>query len=292
MHTNRPLLTQSPLLRQTAGSRDPVRHVPTNKTGDYYTALSPAAEELPCWEHRAQLPLCCICFDTDLDGRFYSDKNGELWFEPSSLSPSCRLRRLGAPEGRSMLNDKTITFMGDSLTRYAYLNLAAFLVSGYLIERYAGVPDTEPSLNMQFHFKPEFKGDTEDTNKLLYRAFSKVVETSSHGLNSSETCSSKYDVCGVNVQIPGGGSFNVDFVPLYGLGEGASNITANIKAAIQKGADILFVNHGAWSGPDLVVSDTALWTLVFEATRQLKQQEGYKTHLVWRTTYHTKDLEQ
>ena len=145
---------------------------------------------------------------------------------------------------------------------------------------------------MQFQFKPEFEGDTSDTNTCVYRAFGKVVKTSSHGLNASETCSSKYDVCGVNVQLPGGGSFSLDFLPLYGLGQGASNVTASIHAAIRKGADILFVNHGAWSGPDLVVSDTALWTQVFEATRQLKQQEGYRTQLVWRTTYHTKDFAQ
>lgn len=273
---------------QDSTRMDRQRYAPTNKSGVYYKELAQAAQRLRCWASTARRPFCRVSLDTDLTGQFHMDGDGELWFEPSNVIPSCRLRRFNASEARSLLRRRVVAFMGDSLTRYAFINLGAFLVRGKLMERYAGTPDTAPSLNVGAQFRPTVNATAE---ALWFRGVHTALQVSSPELNSSTPCDNKYEICGVRVQLPEA-TFGVNWLPLFGLSQGEDRIVERIHAVMRHDTDILFANHGAWSDEQNVTTHTALWGRVFEATRKLKAQYGYKTHLVWRTTFHKKPLEE
>jgi hypothetical protein len=64
-------------------------------------------------------------------GKFYKTQGGEVLYE----SEECRLVRMTGVEARTCLANKTLLFVGDSITRYHYLSFAHFLARGMNLQR-------------------------------------------------------------------------------------------------------------------------------------------------------------
>jgi hypothetical protein len=255
------------------------RHVPTNKSGLYYLKI--VKVPLPHHNSTYDRPWCKIGFQTNLAGSFYRDSHGEHYFEPHG----CRLRRYTAAQARGILLGRTVVFYGDSLTRYHVFNLGVFIARGQLMERYAGVPDTAPSLNHQAQFRnPSYATDTNDTRTLMLRWFVKSITTTSSCMNSSHHCLDDVNKCyarRLDVRTPNG-KFNLDTYPLYGA-TNASRDLETLRALMHSGADAIILNHGAWGGENM----TAYWSHVLcHAKQEQLNINGGKTELIWRTTYH------
>jgi flagellar motor protein MotB len=103
--------------------------------GSTYRAILKDAT-LPSWEAKVSQSRINYCskgaWDDLASGSWYSTLDGELLYEPSS----CKLRRLTADAARQCLANKTLSFVGDSLSRYQYLSLAYFLSHGHYMQRY------------------------------------------------------------------------------------------------------------------------------------------------------------
>jgi hypothetical protein len=166
------------------------------------------------------------------------------------------------------------------------MNFKVYLARGKAIERYAGVPDTTPSLNHQAQFRnPLYATDTKDTHVLLSRWFAKSITTTSSCMNSSHLCLHDDDKKCVTWRMDvrsTKGNFNLDTYPLYG----ATNATRDLetlKALMHNGTDVIILNHGAWGGENM----TAYWSHVLcRAKQEQSNIKGGKTELIWRTTYH------
>jgi hypothetical protein len=119
-------------------TRQEPRHHPINKSGLYYEKLTKVS--VPAHETTADRQLCDVALQFKLTGLFFRDEAGEYLYEPHG----CRLQRFTAAQARGILVNRTVVFYGDSLTRYHLMNLAVFLATGKLMERYAGTPETAP----------------------------------------------------------------------------------------------------------------------------------------------------
>lgn len=78
-------------------------------------------------EHK--LPWCTpdnLNFQNTSSGEFFLLRDGSFKY----YLPHCKLRRFKSREAAKCLQGNHLVFMGDSLTRYFYLNLAAFLAQG------------------------------------------------------------------------------------------------------------------------------------------------------------------
>jgi hypothetical protein len=106
-------------------------------------------------------------------GHWYSTPGGELLYEPDA----CQLRRLTADEARQCLANRSLTFVGDSLSRYQYVSLAHFLSHGQYMQRYAD--DGAPSLVIE-RIWPNFK--------VLYHDGSKMLQHQDAAATATEHC--------------------------------------------------------------------------------------------------------
>lgn len=91
--------------------------------------------------YRSSPPPACGVLELVADpfeGEFYLAPDNHVVFEPDH----CTLRRLSADAARQCLTGRHVAFVGDSVSRYQYLQLAVFLTSKRHIARYheADVP--------------------------------------------------------------------------------------------------------------------------------------------------------
>lgn len=106
--------------------------------GEHYN-VAVAKADLPVLDValRASLPECQAGAWAHLAyGKWYLDSAGEILYEPNS----CRLRRISADSARACLTNKTLVFVGGSLSRYQYVNMAFFLSRKKHMQRYDGSP--------------------------------------------------------------------------------------------------------------------------------------------------------
>jgi hypothetical protein len=94
-----------------------------HKTGGIMTSWEEATRSMTWCSRSAHL----------YSGRFYNTSDGELLYEPEG----CKLRRFSAAEARVCLANKTLLFIGDSISRYHYMSLAHLLAKGVYPQRYA-----------------------------------------------------------------------------------------------------------------------------------------------------------
>ena len=96
------------------------------------------------WDRSSALPFCTTSLTgqpSDAAGNWSLSPLNELRFNP----PGCRLRRPSASQAQQCLAGQSLSFIGDSLNRYQYMSLLAFLSEGEWPEGLGGLPGL-PSL--------------------------------------------------------------------------------------------------------------------------------------------------
>lgn len=115
------------------------------------------------------------------NGYWYTDEQGYFWWEPAK----CKLRRLTGPQARRCLAGRHIVFVGDSLTRYGYLNFVDFLSSNKYMLAYGNGP--QPSLNSEQEFNSWDRFFKEGPMRLAQEAANATVH---------ETCDCRHGMVG------------------------------------------------------------------------------------------------
>lgn len=231
----------------------------------------------------------CKKGDWNMAGSWYISREGELFFEPHA----CRLRRMTAAEVRRCLSNSTITFVGDSLTRYQYLSLAHFLVHGRFIQRYAD--DNTSSLTNE---------KTWPSWPVFYSAGSQLLHVNTSNLTSTESC----DCHRVPNELirefrtlttqAGQSKMRVEYKQAFGQGGSQTGLMEDTLRGMREGIGnhtglgrhVLVVNLGAWfpawhwNQSQLTSNPVAVYQHVFNAPDILQRRLTGQLQLVWKTT--------
>jgi hypothetical protein len=177
-HGNNSVAGQAQNLSQAGAAGAPVYHMerylsPVAHGPRYKKVLNNVT--LPSWEQRHLIQPNCAKGDWSslAMGHWYSTRAGELLFEPDA----CQLRRLTADAARQCLANRTLTFVGDSVSRYQYLSMAHFLARGKYIQRYAD--DGAPSLVIE-RMWPNFT--------VFYNTGSRMLQHKDASASATEHC--------------------------------------------------------------------------------------------------------
>lgn len=233
----------------------------------------------------------CKKGEWNVDGSWYISREGELFYEPHA----CLLRRLTAAEARQCLSNSTLTFVGDSLSRYQYLSLAHFLVHGRFIQRYAG--DNTSSLTNE-HTWPSWP--------VFYSAGSQLLHLNSSTVTSIESCDC-YRVPDELIRefrtltIQAGQSrMRVEYKQAFGQDHSEAGLMLDTLRGMREGIGnhtatgldrhVMVVNMGHWfpsfhwNQSQLTTSPVAVYQHVFNAPDVLQQRLNGKLQLIWKTT--------
>lgn len=165
--------------RGEAGDTKPYKPV----TGGHYERMTSKYSTIYSTDELiGRLPCRQLTFESDLSGRIYkSPRSGHFVYEPDG----CLLRRLGAAEARACLSSKRLVWMGDSVMRYQFTSLAAFLATGGYQNPYDDGGSSEPSVSNVNHWPGRFSGYYTGLVKFL------KAKLSSQGTAKCVRCSKK-----------------------------------------------------------------------------------------------------
>ena len=152
--------------RAEAGVEDPFKPI----AGGHYERMMSKESTIYSTDELAARPPCQqLTFESDLSGKIYkSPDSGHFLYEPDA----CLLRRLDAAETRACLSGKRLVWMGDSVMRYQFTSLAAFLATGGYQNPYDDGEASEPSVSNVNHWPGRFNGYYTGLIKWLKRKMS------------------------------------------------------------------------------------------------------------------------
>jgi hypothetical protein len=239
-------------------------------------------------------------------GGWHMDADGEVLYEPRT----CKLRRLDADAARRCLAGKTLAFIGGSLARYQYMNLAFFLSHRQHMQRYADDP-AQRSLVIEKQWANFMH---------YYAAGSALLGWTDEAGRTAEHChchrlgtfggSFEHRLLTVNfttaasakaAAVPGGpppqASLRVVYNQTFGIKKNVAVDTAEALAWNLRGdhpADIVVLNLGHWANHNLKPQLTnytdaaAAYEPIFAAARDARRSGNKRTRFVWRTTTHAR----
>jgi hypothetical protein len=263
------------------------RYQPPVFHGHWYSKCN--ISDLPSWEAAVRSRPWCKTDSQLYTGRWYQTHHGEVLYEPDR----CVLKRLAAPAARACLANKTIQFVGDSLSRYQYLSLAHFLSRGTYPQRYGDDPD-QPNICMEM---PAANG--RNWTRFFERS-SRQLSGSSYHISAKEQCNCHrhkidaniYENRRLHVTMLEGGqpagsidmvfNFTISYPSIHGAFQRAVHYgLAHLKADIVVGNVGVWLNHGsAYTG---LSADnlTQMWDPIFALAKTL--QLGRAPIAIWRT---------
>lgn len=227
-------------------------------------------------------------------GNWYITDGGELFFEPYE----CSLRRLTASEARQCLSNKTLTFVGDSISRYQYLSLAHFLVHGRFIQRYSDDNGTSLTNEHTWPSWPEF-----------YSKGSQQLHVNSSTVTSTESCDC-YRVPNEPIRefrtliIHSGHAqrIRIEYQQAFGQDGAKTSLVEDtlrgMRESIANNTDVqmhyIMANMGAWVQvgqfePSNLTLFMSIHQQVFNAPNILLHRSQQRLQLIWKTTTHRDD---
>lgn len=268
----------------------------------YHTIVGNA--QLARWEEAvAGLPWCeHDDWAAVTAGRWLNTSSGEVFFEPFK----CRLRRLSAAQARLCLANTTVAFVGGSLSRYQYLEMAWFLARGEHPQRYGDYSNVTSNLTagrsptVEQDFRPEGGWEA------FYQATNQWLQFTDATSASKELCNCSrpnpldgrtYENRMLTVNVSGTGTnFTVRAMVRLTLGfrsgnveETRDSIHAIVRDAVRDGLApkvVLLVNSGYWLGfnaqpPPETMADIAN---AYEPLLRTPPLDRQRVKHVWKTT--------
>jgi len=228
-------------------------------------------------------------------GSWYNSSKGELFFEPHA----CLLQRLSADEARKCLSNKTVTFVGDSLSRYQYLSLAHFLSLKQYMQRYAD--DGKPSLALEYTWPSWAEFYTNSSQQLQQdTSDSTATETCDCHRVPGEPFQMVREFRKLTVEVGSGqAQFNVtleyqqafgeDHTRTHQLQQTMDRINRSLVDNNSTQAHLVIVNMGAWFPTDKWRRDeygvaAAMYQAFFNAPSIQQRRAAGKLSLIWKTT--------
>jgi hypothetical protein len=282
------------------------RYVAPIAHGDTYSAILKDAT-LSSWEAKVSHNSTTYCrkgaWNDLTSGSWYTTLDGELLYEPSS----CKLRRLSADAARQCLSNKTLTFVGDSLSRYQYLSLAYFLTHGRYMQRYG-----TDGINRTLAHEMTWANFT-----IFYSEGSKLLQRHSAAINVTEACDCYRIRLDHNVRedrtltvdalipaAPGqaanrssalvASQLKVGYRQAFGM---KTNVLNETMAAIQRAAQdnstaesIMLVNLGHWfnrgmaDNPNTYRAVAAVYEPLFATAAATAAAGRGKAQIIWKST--------
>jgi hypothetical protein len=240
---------------------------------------------LASWESRPMRRPWCTNTSHVHVGKFYTTTEGEVLYEPDE----CRLVRLTAADARTCLANKTLLFVGDSITRYQYLSFVHFLAKSVYPQRWGDEPHPNMCMEKQFESWADFFANT--SHALTNEAPMLATEEACNCFRSEKSMDNgtyEHRHFRLSAHTSGGGGGQQDTINvIYNSTYMWPSISTSLHNALHHGlttrhVDIAVVNIGAWyrtEYPKYIGRIAAQ----FEATLSLPLALNLTTKMVWRS---------